>query len=204
MTTQVSLRARRAAETRQRILTVATALFTEQGFEETTIDQIAEQADVSPRTFFRYFATKEALIFDDLESHLDDMSAQIAQRPADEPIAETLAQVFCTMVDSLESTPELRDLMIRLVQERPNLRSYQRSAIADRAHAHILAALAARAGQDPDALGPRAVVASVAACFDLALSIWTEQGATGPFDEVMFACMDAVREGWPSEPLART
>lgn len=204
MSTKVSLRAKHVARTRERILSVATALFIQQGFEETTIDQIAEGADVSPRTFFRYFATKEALLFDDLESRLDDMATLIERRPVGEPIAETMAQVFCAMVDSLQSTPELRALMIRLLQERPSLRSYQRSAIADRAHAHILGVLAERVGQDPDSLELRAVVASVAACFDLALELWIEDGAEGPFDVVLFTCIDAVRQGWPQGALTRS
>ncbi|MEO6628043.1 MAG: helix-turn-helix domain-containing protein, partial [Aquihabitans sp.] len=65
MVTKLSLRERHAVETRQRIVDVALALFLQHGYEATTTDEIAEQADVSPRTFFRYFATKEALLFHD-------------------------------------------------------------------------------------------------------------------------------------------
>jgi AcrR family transcriptional regulator len=56
-------RAVSAARSREAILDAALALFSEQGFDETTTDQVAERAGVSPRTFFRYFPTKESVVF---------------------------------------------------------------------------------------------------------------------------------------------
>jgi AcrR family transcriptional regulator len=58
-------RERKKSKLRNRLKQHAMRLFTEQGYEATTIEQIAEKAEVSPRTFFRYFAGKEDLIFDD-------------------------------------------------------------------------------------------------------------------------------------------
>lgn len=58
----IGRRARKTRETRQRIADVALALFLKQGFEETTLDAIAEAADISRRTFFHYYASKEAIV----------------------------------------------------------------------------------------------------------------------------------------------
>ncbi len=58
-----SLRERKKARTRARLVQVATRLFLDEGFEETTVGAIAAAADISPRTFFRYFPTKEAIVF---------------------------------------------------------------------------------------------------------------------------------------------
>jgi len=55
-------RARKGRRTRERIAEVALALFLERGFEETTLDAIAEAADISRRAFFNYYATKEAIL----------------------------------------------------------------------------------------------------------------------------------------------
>jgi AcrR family transcriptional regulator len=59
------LRERKKAKTRRTIQEHALRLFAEQGYEATTVDQIAEAAEISPSTFFRYFATKEDVVIED-------------------------------------------------------------------------------------------------------------------------------------------
>lgn len=58
-----SLRERKKTRTRELLVEVATELFLEQGFDATTVDQIAARAAISPRTYFRYFPTKESVVF---------------------------------------------------------------------------------------------------------------------------------------------
>ncbi|TCJ94488.1 TetR family transcriptional regulator [Nocardia alba] len=71
MQPEMSLRERKKERTRRRIRVEAFALFREQGYNATTIEQIAAAADVSPSTFFRYFPTKEQLVVaDDLDALL--------------------------------------------------------------------------------------------------------------------------------------
>ena len=64
-------RERRILETRRAIVDAARELFERHGFVETTVDQIAEAADVAPRTFFRYFPTKEMLLFATSEEYFN-------------------------------------------------------------------------------------------------------------------------------------
>lgn len=59
----MGLRERKKARTRELLIETAAALFLEQGFEASSVEQIVNQAEVSPRTFYRYFATKEAVVF---------------------------------------------------------------------------------------------------------------------------------------------
>lgn len=81
---KASLRERKKARTRAALRAEAFRLFEEQGYNETTIEQIADAADVSPSTFFRYFPTKEQLVLaDDLDAPM--MEAFDAQ-PKDLPI----------------------------------------------------------------------------------------------------------------------
>src|SRR3546814_4720015 len=74
----------------------------------------------------------------------------IVQRPADESAAEALVQALCRMVDEIESTPERRALLVRLLTERPSMRAYQRTTLVEHTEERVIATLAARAGKEPD------------------------------------------------------
>ena len=200
MAAKVSLREKHTTETRQRILDVAIDLFIAQGFAATTVDEIAAAADVSPRTFFRYFPTKEALIFHDLEARLEQLTTWIAERPADEPAFRSLLHVLCrTVDDAVDGGPERRELIVTLVRERPALQNYQRTTIHDHTERQVTTLLAERAGLPPDDLGIRVLVATMGACCDIALREWSEQGATGAFAPVFLAtlraCSSAFADG---------
>lgn len=73
------------AETRLAIVDAARALFHEKGYVETTVDEIAERADVAQRTFFRYFPSKQAVLFADFEELFAQLMRDIESRPEDEP-----------------------------------------------------------------------------------------------------------------------
>jgi AcrR family transcriptional regulator len=78
-------RDRKKDETRQALRAAAHRLFAEKGFSQTTIDDIAAAADVSRRTFFRYFDSKDDLLRGDVADLLPVMLATLRARPADEP-----------------------------------------------------------------------------------------------------------------------
>lgn len=193
-----SLRQRHTERTRRQIVDIALELFAERGIDETTVDEIAAAADVSPRTFYRYFPSKEAVLFHSIEERLDEMRRLIAERPADEPPFETLVAALRHAVDTMANDPRRRSLLQRLVAERPQLRTYQRNTIIEHTERQILGALAPRAGIDPGDLGLRSVVAAVTACFDLALRTWIEQGAAGSFDDYFTTTLDACASSFTS------
>ena len=86
------LRERKKQKTRWSIQEHALRLFEKQGYEQTTVDQIAAAAEISPSTFFRYFKTKEDVV---LEDEYDPMLlALLAQEPSDEPFLPALRHVM--------------------------------------------------------------------------------------------------------------
>ena len=74
---------RKVLETRRAILVAARRLFEADGYAETTVERIAEAADVAPRTFFRYFPTKESMLFADLDEVRRTILDRLEARPAD-------------------------------------------------------------------------------------------------------------------------
>jgi AcrR family transcriptional regulator len=95
-------RDRRTARTRQAIIDASRELIEEQGFAHTTVDQIAERADIAPRTFFRYFASKEAVLFAQFEEHRRLMLQEMADRPGDEHPFRSVVEglvAFCAVVE---------------------------------------------------------------------------------------------------------
>ena len=79
----LGLRERKKQRTRATIVEVAARLCAQQGYENTTVDQIAEAAEVSPRTFSRYFPSKEAVIGALIEETSDHVAQALARQPLD-------------------------------------------------------------------------------------------------------------------------
>jgi AcrR family transcriptional regulator len=87
------LRERKKLRTRRALIEAALRLFVERGYEETTLAEIAAAVDISPRTFFSYFATKEDVIFFDSQVRLDRAIAMLAERRPGETVAELMLRV---------------------------------------------------------------------------------------------------------------
>jgi AcrR family transcriptional regulator len=83
-------RDRKRLETRNVLVAVALKLFAERGFDAVTVNDIADRADVDPSTFYRHFATKEAVIFADFDDRTGRIGDAISAQPVDRPLLETL------------------------------------------------------------------------------------------------------------------
>lgn len=92
------LRERKRRQTRERIAQAAMTLFLKQGFESTTVDQIAEAADVSKRGFFDYFPTKEDVVAAWQDEFAQMLLAEVAARPAREPLAKVVEEALVSTI----------------------------------------------------------------------------------------------------------
>ena len=125
---ELGKRAAQRAETRERLQRSALELFRRDGFDATSVAEIAAGAGVTERTFFRHFPTKEAVLFQDYESRLEWFSAALAVRPLDEPILASVAVAVGSFPDDREIlhqvaalrhgvlSPEAIETHLRLVQ----------------------------------------------------------------------------------------
>ena len=118
-----SLRDRRKRRTAEAIVAAALELFAERGFERTTVDQIAAAADISRRTFFRYFADKEELFFAEDERLLDVLGETLDDAPTGEPVLDLARRATRALAARSVADPERRLARERLIAATPALQA---------------------------------------------------------------------------------
>jgi AcrR family transcriptional regulator len=101
--TEAGLRERKKLRTRGALIDSAFDLFQRKGFEATTIDEIAESVDVSPRTFFRYFASKEEVALSLIDDQLKALLDHFEHRPAAESVLEALRNASMEVLRACET-----------------------------------------------------------------------------------------------------
>ncbi|APU14730.1 MULTISPECIES: TetR family transcriptional regulator [Actinoalloteichus] len=128
--TTPGLRERKKQRTREALTDAAYALFLHKGFDATTIDEIAEAVEVSSRTFFRYFASKEDVALSPLNQQVTSMLRLLAARPAEEPVITALRRSVGEIVRSYETDecsgaePDRHRSMQALLGTNPMLKAY--------------------------------------------------------------------------------
>ncbi len=171
------LRERKKAQTRDSLVECALDLFERQGYDTTTIEDIAAAANVSPRTFFRYFDSKLDLVRAPKSDH-PGLAALVAARPSDEGAVAAIHAVLRTMLlETLVGDP-VAIRLIRVMLTTPSLRA----AALDHFHEHtgeLAAVCAARMGAEPGALGPQVVAAAVGTTMWTVVDRWVSEGADG-------------------------
>ena len=173
------LRERKKAKTHEAIQEAALRLFREQGYAQTTIEQIAEAAEVSPSTFFRYFPTKEDIVLHDALDPL--FFAAFAEQPAELSPVQALRASLRAVAERLTpqelATERERQALIMAV---PDLRARMLDGFATTMRG-MAAQLAERVGRSPDDLEVRAVTGAV---LGAGIAVWfTSPAAARPWAE---------------------
>ena len=166
-------RGRPPSTTRERVAEVALELFVQRGFDETTVDDIADALGVGRRTIFRYYASKNDMVWGDFDAVVRRIRADLAAIDPTVPIMEAISQAAVSSNRyAPEQLPELR-IRLTLITTVPALQGHSmlryaewRSAIADY--------VANRTGQAPDALIPQAIAHAALGVSMAAFSCWVQ------------------------------
>ncbi|GGM16944.1 TetR family transcriptional regulator [Streptomyces fumigatiscleroticus] len=146
----VSRRERKKAATRQAIADAALRLFLDRGYDQVSIRDIADAADVSTTTVFKHFSGKEALVFDQDEERESELVAAVRQRAAGQSIPDALRRHVLDTWLPLAAHPQ-RAAFADLVESTPALRAYYERMWTRHTDA-LSAAIADETGVDHDDL----------------------------------------------------
>ena len=189
------LRERRKALTAAELEAAAYRLFGERGFDNVTVDDIAAEADVSRRTFFRYFASKEDVLLADHFVQLGRLREAMAARPDDEPIVTALRNALLSMSVDFEQRKELVILRGRLMRDTPSLQA--RSLVHQKLWEEAMQEMVAeRLGVDPVAdLRPGVVSATTLAAMRVAFTNWLSSDCDGDLIALTAEALDLLDGG---------
>jgi AcrR family transcriptional regulator len=194
MTSSPNLHEQRRRSTHEALRRAALASFASKGFANVTVTELAREAGVTERTFFRHFPTKEAVLFQDYETQVEWLSEALAQRPPSE-------SVFDAVLASVASFPYDLEVVRQAATARTELIS------ADRIASHLRVVQSSFAGVITDFIKNRysdttdidlvaeVAGATLAAALVVAVENWGHNGCTGDLGETTAAAMNLVRSG---------
>jgi AcrR family transcriptional regulator len=194
MTATPNLHEQRRRSTHEALRRAALASFASKGFANVTVTELAREAGVTERTFFRHFPTKEAVLFQDYETQVEWLSEALAQRPVSE-------SVFDAVLASVASFPYDLEVVRQAATARTEL------ITADRIASHLRVVQSSFAGVITDFIKNRysdmsdldlvaeVAGATLAAALVVAVENWGRNGCKDDLGEITAAAMNLVRSG---------
>ncbi|MFF8652856.1 acyl-CoA-like ligand-binding transcription factor [Streptomyces huasconensis] len=202
-------RARKVQESRAVMANAAVDLVLDRGLDQVTVEAISERADVSRRTFSRYFSGKEDAVVDTLRADYARINTALASRPPQETPLTAYYRALRGWLDDEPTAwhrrlPRSRDLLRLLHEEPALLPAYLR--VQDEAQNESVAIVARRLGLDAERdLRPALAVSLAVGAFGTAVRFWTAPGEPAPLPQLIDAAFAALAdEPAPSAPGTTT
>jgi AcrR family transcriptional regulator len=187
----------RRRSTHEALRQAALKSFARKGFANVTVTELAAEAGVTERTFFRHFPTKEAVLFQDYETQLEWLAEALAQRPAGESL-------FDAVLASVAAFPHDLEVVRQAATARTELISAERIAshlrVVQASFADVLAEFVRNRNPDMANIDLAAEVAgsALAAALVVAVENWGRNGCVGDLGELVATSLDLVRSGLAS------
>ena len=171
-------RERKKQRTREKLIEAALRLFVERGYEETRIEDIVAEVEIVPRTFFRYFSSKDDALFGWYDEIREEAKAALRARPRGEGVASALVAMLLELAKAHRRDDRVAQVVQSLVKTSAEIRKRRAAWLYDfqRDSANGLASrLPASA-----ALAAEMVSAAVHAAFEVSTTQWADEGARRP------------------------
>lgn len=187
---------------RDALVAAAFRLFLEHGYERTTIDDIVALAGVGRRSFFRYFPSKEGVVFPDHERCLAEMTAFLDAGPEDAEPVRQVCEAARTVLHMYAENPTFSVQRYHLTKKVPGLRSYELSVVW-RYERALAAYLRGRFADRADGtLRADVIAAAVVAAHNNALRAWLRSEGTGDARATVDRALRYVQETYGTAPEA--
>jgi mycofactocin system transcriptional regulator len=194
-------RGRPPSTSRRELRLIALRLFAERGFESTTIEQIAAEAGVSERTFFRYFTTKASVLWAEFETEVETITAALAAVADEVPMMDAIRDaVGMANHYHADDVPEMR-LRMHLIATVPAL-SFSAAEHYEAWERAISEFAARRLGQPPGSLYPLTIGRAVLAACRAAYDRWSAR-ADNDLTAYLDAALSALAAGFEPGTIAR-
>jgi AcrR family transcriptional regulator len=195
MTSTPNLHEQRRRSTHEALRRAALASFASKGFSNVTVTELAREAGVTERTFFRHFPSKEAVLFQDYETQVEWLSDALAQRPPSESL-------FDAVLASMASFPYDLEVVRQAATARTELISAERIAshlrVVQSSFGGVITDFITKRYPDaPDIdLVSEVAGATLAAALVAAVESWGRNGCTGDLGELTATAISLVRSGF--------
>ena len=187
-------RERKKRETRRALRSAALQLALERGPDQVSVEEIADAVDVSVRTFFNYFSSKEeALVTWDADLRAE-LAEAVRARPAGEAPLTSLRHAIAGLLDGFEDKADERAMRMRLVREHPSLLPRHLAAHAELERA-LAEAVADRLGIDGDDAYPTLVVTCAVGAMRVAVNQWEHLDRKPRLPKILDECFDTLAAG---------
>ncbi|WIN00884.1 TetR family transcriptional regulator [Actinoplanes oblitus] len=187
-------RDRKKQQTRSALIVAALRLSLERGLSDTTVEDISAAVDVSSRTFFNYFASRDDALVGDYFANSEDIRARLEAADPGLPLLSALRLAVTPSIERMHEERELWFLRMQVICKNPSLmpRLLARNAAAEEA---ITAAVAARTGSAADSGFPALVTAVAGAAYRTAVTRWALCAGARQLDELVDEAFAAVATG---------
>ncbi|MGW1758776.1 TetR family transcriptional regulator [Streptomyces mirabilis] len=187
---------------RDALVAAAFQLFLERGYEQTTVDDIVTLAGVGRRSFFRYFPSKEGVVFPDHERCLTDMTAFLGTGTGEEEPVRRVCDAARLVLRMYAENPTFSVQRYRLTKKVPGLRAYELSVVwrYERALAEYLRGRFA--GRPDGTLQADVIAAAVVAAHNNALRSWLRSDGQSDPDTAVDHALGYVQASFGSSPGA--
>jgi len=180
-----NLREQQKAATRDQLIRKGIELYLKQGFENTTVDQIVEPLGIAKRTFFRYFKSKEEVVFVFYEDKTAHLVAELKNRPKDESPFKAVCEALSLQLQLYDTDPKSAWALVRLIKENPALvgKGFEKRLAREKA---LTEALVEREGSNTmNTLKAQLIVGVASVAWMAALDEWYEQGGKTDLREIL-------------------